>query len=285
MKKKNFLFSVCICFLLSMVFSGCSKITDVSRYNTTLITEMNGIASATVGTPDQAFQASALYQREGAASELTVSFDGETYTGTYSFSVRTAGAKTVQDYYWVNEIVLCNQFGVSSIDNELTSIIFYGPQPFGLREIEKDLSQIGKEEIEKKALEWAKKWISEEGYSFYLGAYTPPQGGSSGSYQYRYCRMIGEIETTDCVNINITDRGTLAAITTGELGWTKKHQSELDAFSVEAAIEAAKKASGLSSPTVKETCFGITPDDRVFLRVFLVGSEGEAPVVLAVTLD
>ncbi|MBR4769170.1 MAG: hypothetical protein IK088_09375, partial [Lachnospiraceae bacterium] len=81
----------------------------VTGYRAELLTEMNGIASAAVGMPDQAFQASALYQREGAAPELTVSFDGETYTGTYSHSTRTAGTKTVQDFYWVNEIVLCNQ--------------------------------------------------------------------------------------------------------------------------------------------------------------------------------
>ena len=283
MKKRACSLLLPVILLLPIVFSGCHHKTP--KYQVTLLTEMDGSATTSVDAPDQAFQSSALYQREEAAPELTVSFDGETYTGKYAYSVRTAGTKTVQDYYTVDEIILCNQFGVSSIDQELTSISFFGPPPNGLQDIEKDLPQIGSEDIEQKALEWAEKWISTEEYSFYLGAYTPPRWGLSGNYQYRYCRKIGHIETTDCVNINITDRGTLAAITTGELGWTKKHQRELDAFSVETAIEAAKEASGLASPTVKETCFGITPDDQVFLSVYLVGSDDDAPVVLAVTME
>ena len=222
------------------------------------------------------------FERAEAPKEQAVVFQEKEYQGTYRNSRRYSGTKTVIDTYTVLGGSRCGEFHVNSSTRELTYISFFVGQK-ELWEREKDLPRISRQEVEKKAMEIAGVWGATDEYSISLQTFWPGDASSSGDYNFRVCRMVQGIETTDYIDVLIDDRGTLLYIGSAELGWVNDHRGELESFSLEIATETAKKESGLSAPSVQVQRFGISADDEVFLMLMLSGSGNEQPVVLAVT--
>ena len=270
--------SLCAALVLCIVLGGCKSY----QIDVRLLSEGNGgTKTANIMRAPEFFKGFANEKRSDAPKELTISFRGETHTGTYSYSERGSGSCVTEDEYKVNDGSLCIAFRVDSESGRLTSLFSSGRGQVLWNE-EKDLPILTAEELDKRAAEFASELTSLDGYSVFsrrmLGTET-----RSDVYEYRYARMAQDIETTDYLIVLITSRGNLVYAASASLGWAKERAAELRSFPLERAIEEAKTASGLTSPIIQTQRFGITTDGQVFLMLFLSGRDSEMPVQLAVT--
>ncbi len=262
-----------ISMVLCLVMAGCRS------YHVSLLSVGNSTAtpSSVVQAPED-YKGKESFQRTEASRELTVSFDGTEYTGTYRDSSRAKGSMTVLDHYEVDGPTRL-VFSVDSSNRKLAAVILRVDSGAEL-----ELPMLGTDETEAKAREYASMWVSLSEYE--LTESSVRKGKSHADYYYyRFCKKACGIETTDGVDVLISDRGVLHYMETIGLGWVDQHQAELKAFPLSAAVKAAEKASGLSSPTVGVRRFGISAAGKVFLIVTFSGTGNEALMELAVTAD
>ena len=265
-----FVLLVVLCFIMA----GCRS------YNVRLLSVGSSIAdTASVAQASEEFKGRASFQRAEASRELTVSFEGTEYTGTYRDSSRGKGAMTVLDHYEVGSGPVRLVFSVDSSDRKLAAVTLRVDSSEELK-----LPMLGADETEAKAREYASMWVSLSEYELTESSVRTRSSHADYHY-YRFCKKACGIETTDWVDVLISDRGVLHYMETMGLGWVNQHQAELNAFPLSAAVKAAEKASGLASPTVGVRRFGISADGKVFLIVTLSGASNEALMELAVTVD
>lgn len=219
-----------------------------------------------------------------ALETVTVSFDGNTYTGTYRTTNHYPGTNLLIDEYYVDDSSLCSSFEVSREDQTLLGIDMVGGQEFFASEFTRPI--LSEEEIEQRAVSWASKWILMDGYSSELDFRKGSEEASCPDlYCYRFCSIAQGIETTDYLDVLVSDRGTFYWMHALQPGWTKDHRAELLNFDVKEAIEQAKVASKLTNPVIGAQRFGLTEEGKVCLMVFLTGSDDEVPLLLGVSQE
>lgn len=234
------------------------------------------IDQATIGQSLQSFQS------ETAPKEMTISFQGKEYSGNYEESSRSMGTTAIRDTYRVPGYSRCLEFSVDSESKAPIFIYMVGQEYF---EKEMDLPTISEEKIQSKAKEYASEWIQLDDFSIFQNDYREGDDTVAAVYGFRFCSMAQGVETTDFVDVLISDRGSLIYMSAPQVGWTKEHQEELKSFDVEEATEQAKMASKLTNPAVGIRRFGINEEGKVYLMVFLTGTEEETPLLLGISQE
>ena len=263
------------------------------QYKVTLISEGNAGEKTINMESDLSYSS---FTSTTAPKELTVTFRGKEYTGTYWMSEKLLGSGIIRDEYHIDiDRRGFAQFEVNSTDHKLLSMHInarYDSIVAGTDFDAWELAQpvLSKEEIEALAVSYAKELVSLDEYSARLEIREGPTviGPPSDTpevevYDCYFCSTVQGIETTDQVSVLITDRGTFYYAIALAPGWVGEHRDELLSFDVEAATEAAKEASHLTNPTVKVRRFGIDENGHVFLMLFITGSDTEMPLLLGVT--
>ena len=262
--------------------------TESKQYHVRLISEGN-TGEKTINMESDLIYGS--FTSKTAPEELTVTFRGNEYTGTYWTSQRLPGSGVVRDEYHVGSAA---SFAVSSTDQKLLYIDINMLSEYGISGADWDAWEmaqpvLSKEELEALAVSYAKELISLDRYSVkveiqkgptVIGSSEPPH---ADLYTYTFCHKVHGIETTDQVSVLLSDRGIFRYVSALAPGWTDEHWEELSSFDVKAATEAAKEASHLTDPKVKVSRFGINEDGQVFLMLFLTGADHETPLLLGVT--
>jgi hypothetical protein len=227
-----------------------------------------------------------------APKELTVTFQGKEYTGSYWMSEKLPGSGIVRDEYHVGSDA---SFAVSSADQTLLYMDINVLSEYGLSGTDWDAWEMAQPvlsitEIKRLAVSYAQELVSLDDYSAKLEIRKGPTvlGPSSEPphadlYEYTFCGTVQGLETTDQVSVLISDRGIFRYVSALAPGWVGEHRGELLSFDVNAATEAAKEASHLTNPTVKARRFGIDENGKVFLMLFLTGANDETPLLLGVS--
>ncbi len=263
------------------------------QYKVTLISEGNAGEKTINMESDLSYRP---FTSTTAPKELTVTFQGKEYTGTYWMSEKLPGSGIIRDEYHIDiDRRGFAQFEVNSADQRLLSMHINARYDFIVAGADFDaweLAQpvLSKEEIEALAVSYAKELISLDEYSVRLEiregptVIAPPSDTPEVEiYECFFCSMVQGIETTDQASVLLTDRGTFYYVSALAPGWVAEHRDELLSFDVEAAMEAANEASHLTNPTVKVRRFGIDENGQVFLMLFITGSDTEMPLLLGVT--
>ena len=224
------------------------------------------------------------FQSKDAPAELTVTFMGKSYTGTYFNSERSSLRDDWSNHYHVKDGSMCTGFEVSGLTGKLTMISLGGYRCAALA-ADQTKTAISIDMIREKALSYAEEWLPLDDYSEKYEKRTAGEPYYFFTYNWTFVRKVQGIETTDEISLRITDRGTLLLMSTNQPGWTKDHQAELDAFPLEEAIKHAKSASGLTNPTVDSCRFELGRDGYVFLKLVLSGRPDEQSVILSVSVS
>ena len=233
------------------------------------------------------------FESKTAPKEVTVTFQGRQYTGSYWMSQKYPGVGIIQDEYHFRDDKQAGEFYVNSADQQLLFIEIGWQNASDFQEYhswEMSLPVLPKEKIEELAVGYAEEWTSLEEYSASFELRKGPTVLSPATeptdpdlYDLVLTSMVQGIETTDRVFVLISDRGVLHYAGTESPGWVKDHREELLAFDVQAATEAAMAASHLTNPAVKVRRFGLDDQGHVMLMLFLTGAENETPLLLSVT--
>ena len=235
------------------------------------------------------------FESKTAPKEVTVTFQGRQYTGSYWMSRKYPGVGIIQDEYHFRDDKQAGEFYVNSADQQLLFIDISWQNASDFQEYhswEMSLPVLPKEKIEELAVGYAEEWTSLEEYSASFELRKGPTVLSPTTepidpdvYDLVLTSMVQDIETTDRVSVLISDRGVLHYAGIQAPGWVKDHREELLAFDVEAATEAAMAASNLTHPAVKLRRFGINENGQIYLMLFLTGAENETPLLLGIFED
>lgn len=221
-----------------------------------------------------------MYQSKTAAKEMTVTFEGEEYEGIYHYSYIPAGTGIVNDVYSPGIGTEGNYcyFEVDSLSGELRFIHLASTQ---LALEEKQAKRITEKEIEEIAKQWAWKWISLDDYESSVEFRDTPNDDWD-FYNYRFWSKVNGVETTDYVDLLISNRGRLIFIGASQPGWSREYRKELEEFPVEEAIRQGIEKSGFLTPTINTKRFGITKEGEVVLLLGLTGDMEEGAVLLVI---
>ena len=111
------------------------------------------------------------------------------------------------------------------------------------------------------------------------------RGSGPDFYAYRFWSKVNGVETTDYVDLLLSNKGSLVFIGASQPGWTREHKEELQAFPLEEAVRQGIESSGFSSPVITVERFGITNEGEVVLLLGLAGTQDEGSLMLVIRND
>ena len=212
-----------------------------------------------------------------APRERTVRYHGNDVHGTYNFSYKNYRNDTVIDRYRVDRGAKGSpvQFYVRKTDGKLLYIEFdTASETVALPLISED------EALEKARIE-ASEWISIN-ESRETRVMLSEEGKPESGYVYRFFRTHEGIDTTDFVEVAITEQGTLWYLSGPDPGWTERKGSELRAFSMEKAEQAVKEGFPHPIYRIVPARFGLNEKDRVYLEYSVFTSNDTAMTVFVI---
>lgn len=216
------------------------------------------------------------FQSDSAKKEMTVEFQGKTYTGSYSCSYYDTYNSFATDYYDGEDGL---EFGINAVNGKLVyinlkTLSFFEEEPLLPEKpgIEDESAEIAKEV--------AAQFVDISEYEFvssYVTPYQPDEGQepSMSFYTYTYWKIINGERSSAYVTVQVTSKGNIASVVVGDT----------DAFEGEALQQAKayknidvdgivldmmkKITKDLNSPTCKvmEKYYSVTPDGELVVAV------------------
>ena len=223
-----------------------------------------------------------MYQSKTAAPEMTVTFEGEEYRGVYSYTYVPSGTGSVHDVY-KPEIPKEGNYLYFEVESSTGELRFIDLAVTQLLVEDQQAKIISEQEIEEIALQWARKWTSLEDYEKEVEFRDTPDDDWD-FYHYRFWSIVQGVETTDYVDLLVSNRGRLIFIGASQPGWSREHREELEEFPVEEAVRQGIEKSGFSSPTINTKRFGITKEGEVVLLLGLTQSSQGSSVLYVIAL-
>lgn len=207
------------------------------------------------------------FSSEDAPEEMTVIFDGVSYTGSYTWSLCASGCAITKDYYLPNDSnANFLEFSVNRETGELADINFVTKDYFA-KNAETEPLEDPRNTLPDMARQWASHFIDPDQYEMRLYRTIPQPDPKMTTYIYEFVQVVNGLDTTDKLQIMISDRGLLGYIATGQLGWVEENEKQLEAFALADPLALIQRDSTLSNVKVKGQRYGITPDGKVVLLV------------------
>ena len=215
------------------------------------------------------------FQLDSAKKEMTVEFQGKTYTGSYSCSYYDTYNSFATDYYDGEDGL---EFGINANSGKLVyinlkTLSFFEEEPLLPEKtgIEEESTEIAKEV----ASQFAD--ISDFEVSSEVTPYQPDEGQepSMSFYTYTYWRIINGERSSAYVTVQVTSKGNIASVVVGDLdafeGEALQQAKVYKNIDVdETVLDVMKKITkDLNSPAckVKEKYYSVTPDGELVVAV------------------
>ena len=216
------------------------------------------------------------FQAEDAPEQMTVSFNGQSYVGTYDYSQYNYGSY-LKHFYTTDEPV---KFGINADNNELVYINLMTHAYFSEQGTLPDLDDPAAETAAL-AKEYAGQFIDITEYEMSLYSekefeYVDDGGGRYTDYTYDFTRSVGGIATMDRVRVRINSKGTLEFILIGDKDSYTEAASRADdiaRINVEGSIERALEGYAVSGGEltgdygIEDMFLGLTPDGELVVCV------------------
>lgn len=239
------------------------------RWECSLLSTMNG-SSAGFGLT--AADASAVWNRgtfqdAAAPQEMTITFDGKTYTGNYSYSICVVGCGYIKDYYQSEDPRgAFSEFSIRRETGALTGIHF-ATREFFARNAETPVLEDPSNMLPDMAKQWASHFIDVEAYEMYLYRTIPQQDPKMTTYIYEFVKKANGLDTTDWLQVMLSDRGILGYIGMKQPGWVDEQEEQLQAFASVDPKALIQRDTALTNVAVRKQYYGITPEGKVVLLV------------------
>lgn len=277
-----------ICFVVvSMILCTACDTTE-PQWVCSVLTGGNSYSSAdiaTESTQDWGIWSQGYYFSDDAPAEKTVSFDGITYTGNYIWSVCVTGCGIIKDYYQSSDPnANFLEFSVNRETGELTGINFVTKHYYKNNSEMEELERVDSV-LPKLACTWASYFIDIDQYEMRLYRTTPQTDPEMTTYVYEFVRVVNGLDTTDMLQIMISDRGLLGYIDSRHLGWVEDNKNSLEKIATVNPDMMVQNASNITDVAIERQRYGITPEGDVVLLVKCSGKvENEHDNTTTVTM-
>ena len=209
----------------------------------------------------------ASFKASDAPAKASVTYGGETYTGTYRDSEYRMGNSYITHYYTGDN---CYEFGINSENGKLVGINFQ-TESFYKKESAASELRNARERAEEVARECGEPTVS-----------VVPLGDESGAamdlYQYFFCRKLNGIETRAYVAVRVNSRGMLVSFSLGDLDSFEKMAADSVRFGSLNIEDEIQKAFQNVNPFPNGTIVEGPSIDRAF---FAVTPQGETVIIAA----
>ena len=239
------------------------------QWECSMLSTMNG-ASAPLGLA--ASDAAVVwnrgtYQDENAPREMTVTFDGETYTGNYQYSICVVGCGYIKDFYQREDRnAHFAEFSVHRETGQLMGIDF-ATKDFFTRNEEAQALEDPRNMLPDMVRQWASYFIDTDQYEMRLYRSLAQKDPEMTTYTYEFVRKANGLDTTDLLQVMVSDRGILGWIGAKHLGWVEENRDQLEAFACVDSKALIQRDTNLTSVAVEKESYGITPEGKVVMLV------------------
>lgn len=207
------------------------------------------------------------YQDENAPREMTITFDGITYTGYYRNSICAVGCGKIKDYYQSEgPDAAFSEFSVERETGILTGIDFVTRDYFDANEATEPLED-PINMLPDMARQWASHFIDVDQYKMRLASTRVMQEPRTVLYVYEFVKEVDGRSTTDKLQMLITDRGILGWIGSWQLGWVEDNRDQLEAFACVDAKALIQRDTNYTGVAVSKESYGITPEGKAVMLV------------------
>lgn len=267
-----------VSFLLVLACCGCnnSGTKDVACY---LLSSSNSLAADAseylTDASESKWWNGTSFQSDSAKKEMTVEFQGKTYTGSYKYSYYDIYNSFATDYYDGGDGL---EFGINAVNGKLVyinlkTLSFFKEEPLLPEKprIEDESAEIAKEV----ASQFAD--ISDFEVSSEVMPFQPDeiQATTMSFYTYTYWKIVNGERSSDYVTIQVTSKGNIASVLVGDIdafeGEALQQAKVYKNIDVdETVLDVMKKITkNLNSPTckVEEKCYSVTPDGELVVVV------------------
>ena len=237
----------------------CSVLTGENSYSSKDVTMEN--------TQDWEIWNQGYYTSDDAPKEKTISFNGTVYTGSYIWSICATGSGIIKDYYQANNSEAnFLEFGVNRETGELTGINFV-TKNYYKQNAEADVLEQVDSALPKLASTWASYFIDTDKYVMRLHRTIPQTDPEMTTYVNEFVRVVNGLDTTDMLQVMISDRGLLGYIDSRHLGWVEKNERLLKKMETLDPDIIVQGTSSITDVTIEGKRYGITPDGDVVMLV------------------
>ncbi len=207
------------------------------------------------------------FKASDAPAKASVTYDGETYTGTYRDSEYRMGNSYITHYYTGDN---CYEFGINSENGKLVGINFQ-TESFYKKESAASELRNARERAEEVARECAANFVNLEECGEPTVSVVPlgdESGAAMDLYQYFFCRKLNGIET----------RGMLVSFSLGDLDSFDKMEADSARFDSLNIEDEVRKAFQNIHPFPNGTIVEGPDIDRAF---YAVTPQGETVIIAA----
>ncbi len=217
------------------------------------------------------------FKASGAPARASVTYDGETYTGTYKYSEYRFGNSYVTHYYTGDN---CYEFGINS-ENGKPVIINFQTESFCKKESAASELRDARERADEVARECAANFLNLEECGEPTVSVMPfedENGTAMDVYKYFFCRKLNGIETRAYVAVRVNSRGMLISFSLGDLDSFDKMEADSARFDSLNIEDEVRKAFQNVNPFPNGTIVEGPSIDRAF---FAVTPQGETVIIAA----
>lgn len=214
------------------------------------------------------------FKASGAPAKASVTYGGETYTGTYRDSEYRMGNSYITHYYTGDN---CYEFGINSENGKLVGINFQ-TESFYKKESAASELRNARERAEEVARECAANFVNLEECGEPTVSVVP-LGDESGAaldlYQYFFCRKLNGIETRAYVAVRVNSRGMLISFSLGDLDSFEKMAADsvrFDSLNIEDEVRKAfqnihpfPNGTIVEGPSIDRAFFAVTPQGETVI--------------------
>ena len=269
---------VCACLLMAGMMGVSVAALQCYLVDTGNWAAISGLSISRV--EDAALWNRGMFQSETASPTVTVSFGGKTYTGVYCYSLCTAVSGGTADYYrpqgadWA-------EFSVDAQSGALRSIDLISQ---GFLEEQGSLPPMDADAIEEKAKRLAAQYIDTDDYVMRRTGVNRDEENGLLLYTYEFVRVVGGYDTTDKLQLMLTDRGGLLQIGGLHSRWVDDHGLALMKLRIINPEKMLRQVLGDRSFRIRKCTYGITPEGipMILVDCALTGKFGEAVALFVI---
>ena len=218
-----------------------------------------------------------MFPAEDAPEQMTVSFNGESFTGAYEYSTWKNGISHAEHCYRTEHTPEGVDFNVDAETGELRYVNVMTGSFF---ERQLTLPELDDPETETEAIakEYAGMLVDIDEYDIHRvssRSYREDEGSEPYTYfTHVFARSVNGMETTDRVTVEVTSKGSLASVAIGDLGVYAeaiKKAADIARIDVEGSVAEALsdyKISGgelTGEYSIEREYIALTPDGELVI--------------------
>lgn len=208
---------------------------------------------------------SGSFVSETAKQEVTVTFDGNSYTGTYQYSICGIGADRVVDWYTRKDgDAGWSEFCVIAGTEKLEAINFADGEFYDRQETGQVMDGPAVAELAK---QYAARYLNLDKYDMRLTGTAKTSDDDIRIYNYEFVRMYGGRDTRDKLVIQLTDRGNLAQISGLQSRWVDEQRVELALLGMVNVEKKVREALGDRVFQIRKCTYGRNPEGKAIILV------------------